>query len=202
MKKLIILSAATMLFASGTKAQNGNEIAGTNNETAIKTDMKNLSAQERTIKEEKKTERKELRKLEGKEASYRSKQEFYRDFGNVPGVTWTREINFDKATFVKNGQVQKAFYDSDSKLVGTVIDKTFDDLPAKAKKTINKKYPDYNIGKVILFDDNELNETDMVLYNQQFDDADNYFIEMDKDGKQVVLQSTTDGDVDYFATIK
>ena len=81
------------------------------------------------------------------------------------------------------------------------MDKTFSDLPASAQKQINKEYKDYTIEKVIFFDDNEDVDTDMILYGSQFDDADNYFVELRKDNKDVVLQVTMDGLVGYFAGI-
>lgn len=130
--------------------------------------------------------------------SYRAKQAFYSDFGNIPVTEWERTVNYDRATFTKDGQVMKAFYDADAKLVGTISDKTFEDLPANAQKYINEKYKDYSKGSVILFDDNEVNETDMIMYGQQFEDADNYFVEMKKDNKTIILQANMEGDVTFF----
>ena len=71
----------------------------------------------------------------------------------------------------------------------------------RLKLKINKEYKDYTIEKVIFFDDNEDVDTDMILYGSQFDDADNYFVELRKDNKDVVLQVTMDGLVGYFAGI-
>ena len=41
----------------------------------------------------------------------------------------------------------------------------------------------------------------MELYGNVFDDEDNYFIEMGKDGKNIVLKVNMDGDVTYFAEV-
>ena len=39
----------------------------------------------------------------------------------------------------------------------------------------------------------------MMLYGQQFADADNYFVELSKDNKKIVLQVNMSGEVFYFA---
>ena len=95
-----------------------------------------------------------------------------------------------------------AYYDIDANLIGTTMDKTFDDLPAKAQKYINSKYGSYSKSGVIFFDDNEFNETDMVLYNQPFEDADNYFVELQKDNKEIILRVNMNGDVSFFKQLK
>jgi len=79
---------------------------------------------------------------------------------------------------------------------------TFTDLPEKAQKYINKKYKDYNKGVVIFFNDNEFNETDMLLYNLQFQDEDSYFAELSKDNKKIVVRSNAAGDVYFFKELQ
>ena len=154
-----------------------------------------------SVKKEKNEIRKEMRKAENNEPSFQSKQSFYSDFGDVTDVNWKRTANFDEAVFTKDGKGMKAFYDIDAKLVGTVTNKIFADLPACAQTYINKKYSGYSKGRVIFYDDNEYNETDMELYGNVFDDEDNYFIEMGKDDKNIVLKVNMDGDVTYFAEV-
>ncbi|HTF27222.1 MAG TPA: hypothetical protein VK625_00180, partial [Flavitalea sp.] len=142
------------------------------------------------------------RKLEGKEVSYQAKQAFYTDFGNVPAGRWMRTSNFDEVLFTKDGHLMKAYYDFDANLVGTTSRKIFADIPMNAQKFIDKNYKGYIKEKVVLFDDNEPNETDMILYGEQFDDADNYFVELKKDNKEIVLQVNMSGDVSFFKQLK
>ncbi len=189
MKKLIVLSAAVIITAA---------VTAQTNDATVKNQIKKDKQQESIIKKE---ERKELRKLEGKEVSYQAKLSFYTDFGDIPGTKWERMDNFDKATFKKGGNVMSAYYDYYAKLVGTTSRKSFADIPAKAQKFINKKYAGYNKSGVIFFDDNEYNESDMILYGQQFDDADNYFVELQKGGDKIVLQVNMAGNVLYFTKI-
>ena len=62
------------------------------------------------------------------------------DFGNINPVQWTRTTYFDEAVFMQNNQQVTAFYDYDSKLVGTTMKSSFDKLPAIAQKEIKEKY--------------------------------------------------------------
>lgn len=192
MKKLFILSAAAILTAGALQAQN--------QEVAIRSNEKMLNKQEKTLHKEKKEDRKELRALKGKEVSYEAREQFYRDFGDITAA-WKRESFFDVATFNKDGQQQSAFYDADAQLVGVTMHKSFADLPVKTKSLILSKYKDYTVADVILFDDNEQNDSDMILYGTQFEDADNYFIELVKADKKIILKSTLDGGVSFFTSL-
>lgn len=193
MKKVLVFSTVVLLLA-GT--------AGAQSETALKQDQKTLNKEENGIKKKKREARKELRKLEGTEVAYQSKQAFYEDFGNVASADWKRTRNFDEVTFSQNGQSVTAYYDASSKLVGTTSVKSFNDLPSQAQQIIDNRYAGYVKGPVVYFNDNEANETDMIFQGTQFEDADNYFIELSKDGKTIVLQITMDGEVMYFTTMK
>lgn len=190
MKKLFIFSVATMLMAGAAAAQT--------TETVVKQDLKSVSKNERQMRKEKKEERKELRKIRSTEASYQSKQQFLVDFPNISAKSWKHTDGFDEATFVQDGKEMNAFYDENFKLVGTTTLKSFADLPAKAQKEIDEKYAGYSKEKVILYDDNEFNETDMILYSQPFADEDSYFIELKNDTKILVLQVSMEGEVSFF----
>jgi hypothetical protein len=176
MKNLVVMSAAVLLFMAI------GAIRGTAQEP----------------KKEKKSEMVPLKKLEGTKVSDLAKDQFIADFGNIPDVQWNRTKNFDEAIFTKNGKKLHAWYDFDNKLVGTTSIVTFADLPAEGQKNIKAKYKDYSIGPVIFFDDNEMNATDMILYDKQFDDADNYFVELSKAKEKIILIVNTLGEVSFF----
>ena len=139
-----------------------------------------------------------LKKLGGSAINPVAKNNFITDFGNIPVEKWERSTYFDEAVFTKNGMKYRAFYDLDGNLVGTTNVAKFSDLTPAAQKEIENKYKDYKIDKVIFYDDNEANSTDMYLYNQQFEDADNYFVEITKGTKRLVLQVTPEGAVFFF----
>ena len=186
MKKIAILSVAFLLAMSVTMGQTQN--------TAM--------VKKTEPKKEMKTEREPLRKLEGKIIPERVRTSFYEDFGEVPDVAWNRETNFDVATFTKSGQKLNAFYDYDGKLVGTTSAKTFSDLPARAQQEITARYKDYSIGPVVYFDDNDINITDMSLWDTQFDDEDNYFVELAKENHKIIVRVDPRGDLFYFKQLK
>ncbi|WEK21444.1 MAG: hypothetical protein P0Y49_09870 [Candidatus Pedobacter colombiensis] len=191
MKKLLILSAALVFLTAVGYAQN--------KEDSLKREIKMLKQEGPAGKPMERKDKRELRKLEGKEVSYQSKQKFAADFGNIPVTKWVRMDNYDRATFTKDGKVMNAFYDADNSLVGTTSYRPFSDLPENAQKYINDKYKDYKIDdKVLFFDDNEFNDTNMVLYNQEFDDADNYFLEVKKGNETIVLKIDAEGLVSFF----
>ena len=160
-------------------------------------DLANFKTKKET-KKEVKTERKALRKLEGPKISNRSINNFSSDFGNISNVVWKRTNNFDEATFTKDGQKLTAYYDYDSNLVGTTSEKAFADVPAKGQKEIKAKYKDFSIDQVIYFDDNEFNESDMLLWGSQFDDADNYFVVLNKAQNKLILKVDMEGNVSFF----
>lgn len=194
MKKIIILSGIAVLLTLSAGAQA--------DQSAIRKDEQALNKEEKHIRHEKKEERKELRKLKGKEVDERAKDQFRNDFPGITADVWRREGAFDVAQFVKDRVSKSAFYDYDATLVGTTEKKTFADLPEKARMHIIKKYVGYTIGDVILFDDNKSNESDMILYGHQFADADNYFVELIKGDKKIVLKADPGGQVSYFSQIR
>lgn len=150
------------------------------------------------LKTEKRTANKEARKMNASTVNVRSKDNFLRDFPNAADVKWARSAQFDEATFSANGIKTTAYYDYGSNLVGTTTNKKFADLPAAAQKRIKKDYKDYVVGSVILYDDNENNNTDMFLYGTQFEDADHYFVTISKGSHEDVLMVSMEGVVSYF----
>jgi hypothetical protein len=184
MKKLAILSITFMfaMISMQSPAQYSGKENGKKNE----------------MKKELKTNVKPLKRLKGSNVSSLSKTSFYADFGDIPNVEWTRSATFDEARFIKDGQKITAYYDYFSKLVGTTSVKTFADVPADGQKEIKAKYKDYSIGPVIFFDDNEANETDMMMWNNQFDDEDNYFVELSKSNNKIMVRVDMRGNVFFF----
>jgi hypothetical protein len=87
-------------------------------------------------------------------------------------------------------------------LIGTTTKVSFADLPRTAQDEINKRFGEYEVKEVIMFDDNEFNETDMVFYGSSFEDADNYFVQLEKTDKNIVIKVTPEGVVSYFTQIK
>jgi hypothetical protein len=126
---------------------------------------------------------------------------FSKDFSNAKNVSWSFG-KFVEATFLDNGVAKTAYYDESDNLVGTTTDVDVTALPEKARDHINKEYPGYSIEKVVFFDDNEANDTDMSLFNQSFEDEDNYFPLLVKGSKEIILKVSPEGDVSFFGNFK
>ncbi len=183
MKKLVVLSM-TLLFAMSI-------VFG----QTQKTDKEKT----KETKKEAKTERVALKKLEGVTVSTVAQSNFNADFKDAKNVEWKRIETFDKASFTtKDGQRMSAYYDIEGNLVGATQFKTFADLPKNGQKDIEKNYKDYTVGQVVFYDDNENNDTDMIIYGVQFEDQDNYFVEMSKGTDKIVLQVNPTGEVFFF----
>ena len=191
MKKLLILTTAALITTAAVTAQTSDAV--------VKSDIRNSKKQEHAIKKE---DRKALRILKGTEVSYQAKAHFATDFNGIAATKWVRSTNFDEATFVKHGKTMTAYYDEQANLVGTTSDKAFTDIPVKAQQYIKKKYAGYKVNGVVFYDDNEANETDMVLYNQQFDDEDSYMVELQNAKETIVLHVNMGGDVGFFTKVK
>ena len=176
-----------VLFFTTLKAQDTNKMA--------------LNSGKENSNVKSKTEKREIRKAERNLVPSMSKDAFIGDFGNIPNVVWEKYWIYDEAIFTKDGIKYKAFYDEDSKLLGTTTEKSFADLPMDAQKEIKKQFKNYTVDKVILFEDNQSNSEDMLLYGAQFEDADNYFAELSNKDKNIVIQINPEGEIFFFKTL-
>jgi len=148
-----------------------------------------------------KTERMALKKLEGTNVSEIAKTNFTVDFSKASDVHWKRNGTFDEASFMLGSKQMTAFYDIDGKLVGTTRAAALKELPLKAREEISSRYKNYTVGPIIFFKDDENNDTDMILYGVQFDDADTWLVELTRGADRIVVQALKDGEVSYFSKL-
>lgn len=185
MKTLKFLPVALFMIIASVNGQSNenNPSANMNNQTVYQNARK---------------EKKEIKKEERNAVSYQSKAAFTEEFSKANLISSEKVNGFDKFTFTRKGKEMSAFYDMTAKLVGTIQTKKFSDLPVVAQNTMLKEYNGFTPGQVIFYDDNELNETNMVLYGTTSENKDSYFVEMDKKSESIVLQVDKDGSVSYF----
>lgn len=190
MKRIFL--AATIILAGATATFAHNNIFGFKHHNEAKTERRET--------------RKELRRehrLENRdEVSNLTKNQFAIDFPKAKNVRFVKTNDFDQVLFTSGKKKMKAYYDHDNELVGTTQTRAFADLPQNAQKEILKKYAGYTPTEVIKFDDNEINETDMVMYGTSFNDEDNYFVDLQDGNKQVVVKVDLAGRVSFFKEIK
>jgi hypothetical protein len=184
MKKLAILSIALLIVF------NFGQLKATPSFAGIKIKKEKTEVQY--------TERPPLRKLDGTTISQDSQTSFYMTIGNVPDIKWTRDTFYDIASYNKDGQDFKAYFDINGALVGTTTIKKATDLSKTIEKSIKKLYPDATIGQATYFEHNEENATDMIEYGIQFESNTKYFIELAQGTNKFVVMSDKDGDVSLF----
>lgn len=193
MKKVFFLSAICIGLAITATAQSTND--------SLKSEIRKDKEMGQSGKADKHMARERLRKLEGNEVGYRSTQAFELTFPKIKPVSTERLDNFDEFDFIKDGNKVAAFFDENSKLVATTQTKTYTDLPAKSREVIGEKYKGYNPINVLYLDDNDSNETNMILYQVESKPGDSYYVEMSNGYKVIVLQVEKDGDVNYWARV-
>lgn len=129
-----------------------------------------------------------------------SKNNFAEDFKGVSKVSWQKDDEFDVASFKLDNKKVQAYYDENGQLVGTITNTSLAELLQVSQKDIKKKYKGYTVTEVVRYDDNEDNNTDMVLYDTAFD-ADSYFVELSDGKKTIVLLVDSAGEVSVFKTL-
>ena len=192
MKKLVIYSTTIMMimFSTTLYAREENKMA--------------MNSGRKSAKMDSKAERMKFNINERDLVSDMSINAFDARFENAKNVVWEKDNIYDEVMFTKDGIRYKAFYDINSNLVGTTTDKTFADLPKDAQKEIKKQFKDYSVDKVIFFKDNEFNDGNVRLYGAQFEDADNYFVELSdhSKNKNIILQVNPEGNVCFFKELQ
>jgi len=170
-------------------------------EKAVNNDIALLKKNENRIKKEEREDRKELRQIGNSQAGYLTLENFKVDFPKAKIVRSGQEPGFDRVVYKENGTEHDALYDFQGMLIGITTEKSFSDLPATARQFINKKFPGYKKDLVLLYDDNEENDTPPLLYEESYTGPDSYFVELNRDGKAIVLQVDMGGTVSFFANI-
>ena len=112
---------------------------------------------------------------------------FTTEFTQAQKVNWVLKTNFAKAVFEVDGKKMEAFYDLSGKKIASSQSVTLNELPADAKKTLNKQYEGYNVTEAIRVEGAE--ETA-------------YFLTVDNGKEKIILKSTEDGNLSYFQKLK
>lgn len=123
------------------------------------------------------------------------KVNFVADFGYIPDKVWSRSSKYNEVTFVKNRQPLTAYFDTQGNIIGTTAVRKFSDLPASSQKVIKSRYKGYSIGDVIYFEDYRAEDTDGILYGVKFLFPDNYFLELTKGEKRIIVEVNPEGEV-------
>lgn len=116
-------------------------------------------------------------------------EHFAASFSAAKNVSWTKNDDFDKATFELNNETVNVFYDKFGNLIATSKIMAFDKLPKAALETITTKYtyPEFQLKECI----------EMVNDTKE----KNYYVSLDKEDETVVLEINKNGVVKVFDRI-
>jgi hypothetical protein len=194
MKKRWIIAAATCILAATVSAQE--------KDLSLRVYALNRNHHEPTGFSINRANNNSMTDADLKHYSQQTRANFYADFGYIPITGWEVSDVFNKISFMDKDVQYTAYYDMDDELVGTVSNISVNDLPAHALDNIHKMYKGYTVGDAVFFDDNEQNETDMIYYGTRFDDEDKYFVELQNEKENIVVQVNTVGGVSFFTKLK
>ena len=111
-------------------------------------------------------------------------KQFQKQFQHATNVTWKITDRFTSATFTLNGDKVAVFYNNQNDMIGLSKDITVQDLPKAAQKIINAQYNNQKVVSVIDFTDANGSES--------------YYIQLDANGKQTILQADDGGRISNF----
>ncbi len=194
MKKILLLTFLSFVGITSLNAQS--------QKAYLKKNIARIEKNEAILKKQKQANKQQLKTLISKEASEQAKQQFVVDFGNLPVSLWERTNQYDEATFVKDGREYTAYYNFSTKLMGTTTIKNFYDLPEKAQYVIKDTYKSYTVGDIIEYDHNDSVPSNMMFFNQEVDDSDNYFVELKRGVRTIVVIVNNQGEVSFFTRLK
>ncbi|NLX82145.1 MAG: hypothetical protein GXZ03_11375 [Proteiniphilum sp.] len=81
--------------------------------------------------------------------------------------------------------------------MGTVTIKTFADLPETAQNKINEDYSDYRRVLILYYDDSNMNDAYILLFDEEISEPDTYFVELSKNGSNIVLGFSMKGELTF-----
>ena len=135
--------------------------------------------------------------------------QFASDFPDVTDIHFDREKDHDVITYTQSGRINTAYYDDNNELMGTIHNRSIQDLPADAQTEIAKRYADYTVVRVVRFNANSDNESyidnnsELPFYGDSSETSSNYFVELkNNDNKAIVLMVGLSGEVSFFTTMK
>ncbi len=111
-------------------------------------------------------------------------KQFQKQFQNADNVTWKTTDRFTSASFDLNGDKVSVFYNNENNIVGISKTISLQDLPKAAQQALSTTYSVYTPTDLIDFTDADGNET--------------YYMQLQHNGKQVILQSDVRGHVSDY----
>lgn len=129
-----------------------------------------------------------------KKVSYSALKQFEQEFGTAKDVSWKVNDQYVKASFTSEGKKMAALYDLQGSYLGAVEYLTYEQLPAKARTEIEKRFKDFNFSSALKIV-NRPNSTG------DFNDVGTYWVDLTNDVKQLYVSVSPSLSVALFKTI-
>ena len=134
-----------------------------------------------------------------------TKNQFAKDFPHATDVYFLKTNSYSQASFKSDKTKIRAYYDFNNQLIGTIRLVDAKTLPENARQDIAVNYKNYSIVLVFLFELNHKNNSYpnnenqyMTLFGTRFEKADNYFVKLSGDNREVYLKVMPAGTVSFF----
>jgi hypothetical protein len=135
--------------------------------------------------------------------------QFAYDFPDVTDIHFDKTKSYVAVNYTQNGRNNTAYYDDNSELLGTILNRSMQDLPAGAQTEIANRYAGYTVVRVVRFNANSDNESyiennsELPFYGDSPENSSNYFVELkNNDNKSIVLMVGLSGEVSFFSAMK
>jgi len=112
---------------------------------------------------------------------------FKQEFVGAENVSWSRQENYQKVTFVLAGHRMIAYFDEDNELAGCIRDIFFDQMPLIVMKAIDKRFPKAEFQEV-----REITNSDGTFY----------LLRADLNNKKYKVRITSDGNITDIEKLK
>jgi len=137
-----------------------------------------------------------------KSISYFVLNQFNADFSDAANVVWTITPTSQKAEFTIDGVKKTAFYSLTGNYLGLTEEVEYVKIPASAQKEIADKYKEYTAGQVIKFESNEAESPVFVNMAITQSVPVDYFVDLKKNGSEILVRVSSQGGVYFFKTVK
>jgi len=112
---------------------------------------------------------------------------FKQEFVGAENVSWSRQENYQKATFILAGHRMIAYFNEDNELAGCIRDIFYEQLPLIVMKAIDKKFPKAEFQEV-----REITNNDGTFY----------LLRTDLNNKKYKVRISSDGNITDIEKLK
>jgi hypothetical protein len=121
--------------------------------------------------------------------SYNALSDFKSDFKDADNTVWSITESFQKVHFTERNKIYTAFYNLDGDYLGLTENVNYNRIALPARKEIADEYKDYKVMDVIKYNTNTTKEPTA------------YFVDLQKNNREILLKVSADNEVSYFKDI-